>query len=122
RRDESVQPDRYEERVTRGDLVEGPPSQLVDVLCVHLLPRQSRHGLERVTVDEMDAFALPIELAVQERHDVQPMPDLRADDGLDQADLLLQLAAERIDVRLARIEPASWQRPTCGRRELEAHQ
>ena len=70
----------------------------------------------------MDPFALAIELAVQERHDVQPMPDLRPDDGVDQPDLLLQFATQRLDVVFAGLQPAAGQRPTGRRGELEAHE
>ena len=49
-------------------------------------------GFERVGADQVDPFALAVELAVEKRHDVQSMPDLRADDRIDQADFFFQFA------------------------------
>ena len=120
--DQSVQVARHEIDVAGGDLVEGPPSQFVDELGVHLLPRQPRLGVERIGTDEVDLFSLAIELAIEERHDVQSVPDLRSDDCADQADLFLQLPVESLYMALTRLEPATWQSPSSCRGELEPHQ
>ena len=43
-------------------------------------------------------------------------------DRVDEPDLFVELAAQRVDVALARLEPAARQRPSRRRRELEAHE
>ena len=43
-----------------ADLAERPPAQLEHVLGVELFPRQRGRRLERVDLDEVDLFALPV--------------------------------------------------------------
>src|SRR6185369_6035898 len=59
---------------------------------------------------------------VEKRHDVQPMPDLRAYDCADEADFFFQFSTKSIDVALTRLQPATRQGPARRRRELETHQ
>ena len=75
-----------------------------------------------VDLDQMDLLALAVVRAVDERDDVQAVPDVRPDAWHRQPELLLELAAQRLLMGLAGVETATRQRPTRGGRELEAHQ
>ena len=63
----------------RVELGRRPPAQLEEVLGVELLPAQRRLRRERRRADEVIQLALPVPLAADERDDVEPRPDDRAD-------------------------------------------
>ncbi len=66
--------------------------------------------------------ALAVPLPVEERDDVQAVPDVRADHQAVETELLVELPAQRRLVVLARLLPAARRRPHRDRRELEANQ
>ena len=75
---------------------QAPPTQLEHVLGVQLLPAERGRGLEHVVdVDQVDLLALAVVRAVDERDDVQAVPDVRPDGRTAQPELLLELAAQR---------------------------
>ena len=102
---------------------ERPPAQLEHELCVELLPGEHWLRFEaRRHVNLIDLFALTIELATQERDDVQPIPEMRPDSGFVQAEFLDELTAERLMMTFADIESAAGQRPASARRKFETNE
>jgi hypothetical protein len=118
---EGRQVTRSEGRLGRVELVERPPAGGGDVLRVELLPGQPRYGLERRCPDEVVALdlAVPVDTELEQ---VGAHPDERAELARIQTDLLLELAAQRLRIRLTRVDAAAGRRPARPVRELEAHE
>jgi len=71
----------------------------------------------------MDVVTLAVEPSADDRNDVGADPQQRADLRVVQADLLDQLAVQRLGERLARLDTAAGERPadlTAG--EVESHE
>src|SRR4051812_49943840 len=94
----------------------------MDELGVHLLPRQLWHRLEGFGANQVDPLALTVELTVEERDDVQPVPDRRADDRIPEPDFFYELPYQGLDVGLAGLQSTARQRPSRRRRKLEANE
>ena len=82
----------------------------------------SAAGSNAAVLDQVDAVVLAVPATVDERDDVQAVPDVRADVDVGEAELLVQLAAQRRLVVLARLLTATGRRPHGHVRELEAHE
>ena len=79
-------------------------------------------GLERRRPDQVDAIVPTVPATVDERDDVQAVPDVRTDVDVGEAELLVQLVAQRRFVVLARLLTATRRRPHGHVRELETHE
>ena len=99
-----------------------PPAQLEHELGVELFPTELWLRIKAGrNVYFVDLFALAIELAAHERHDVQSVPEVCADHWVMQSNLFGEFSTQRIVMSFACIESAAGQGPTCGRRKLETN-
>lgn len=112
------------------DLGHGPPAHLVDAFGAQLLPRQLWCRIEAPGPHEVDLVPLAVPSAAEpsgripvfERDEVQPVPDVGADGGVQEAELLRELASQGRDRILVGLDATARQTPHRGGGELEAHQ